>query len=449
MLTVLKIKEKPAITKPGELKRELWSIIGASFLVALGYGVVAPTIPQIAKSFGVSVTLASSLISAFAMMRMLGAPVAGWFADRFTERRGYMFGLTILAISTGACAFAPNYETMVAMRAAGGIGSVIFSVSAASLLIKIAPENSRGKIVSYNGAAFLLGNLFGPVLGALVTGFGLRAPFVFYAIMLLFSVLFIKFAIPKESYNLKAASGSSAKPRVTVKKAFHKPAFRAAIYSLFTTGWAIWGVRISVIPIFVATVFNSNPAAAGWALAAFAAGNAAFIIPSGRLNDRFGRKPLIFAGLSTGTASYALLPFSDTVAQVCALMVVCGVGASLANPAQQAVIADIAGKKSGTGVVSASQMAIDMGSMIAPIIIGLSIDNFGYTTGFLITAGVLLTGAGVWLFAPETLPKNIKKKRQSIDTGQINMTELIEPNPVTGAVPVLRAESAKKDRRKN
>ena len=44
-----------------------------SFTVALGYGIVAPVIPEFARHFGVSTAAAGSVISAFALMRIAGA----------------------------------------------------------------------------------------------------------------------------------------------------------------------------------------------------------------------------------------------------------------------------------------------------------------------------------------------------------------------------------------
>ncbi|MBT1034851.1 MFS transporter [Canibacter sp. lx-45] len=424
-----------------KLPHELWALIAASFCVSLGYGVVAPVIPQIAKSFGVSVTLASALISAFALMRIVGAPLASLFTSKFTERAAYMLGLTIVAVSTGLCAFVTNYQSMIVMRALGGIGSVMFSVAATSLLIKFAPVDMRGRVVSYNGAAFLLGNLCGPVLGAAVTHFGIRTPFVFYAATLIISVIVIGFTIKAQPAADASGANTAADEHVTIAQAFKNPSFKAAMSSLFATGWAIWGARISVVPLFVITVVDKSPAAAGWALAAFAAGNALLIIPSGRCNDRYGRKPMVLIGLAIIAGTYFTLPFIANIQVLCALMAACGMGASLANPAQQAIIADVAKGSRSTGVVSASQMAVDVGSMIAPIAVGLLADHYGYRPAFTVTGVILCVALVWWLFAPETLPKN---KRNAGD--DLNTSELIEPNHVTGAIPVVREYYIRKPR---
>ena len=60
------------------LPREVAILSAVSFTVALGYGIVAPSIPAFARQFGVSTAAAASVISAFALMRVVGAlPASG------------------------------------------------------------------------------------------------------------------------------------------------------------------------------------------------------------------------------------------------------------------------------------------------------------------------------------------------------------------------------------
>lgn len=154
-------------------------LIGA-LSVALGYGVVAPALPQLARSFDVSFTAASSIVSAFALMRLIFAPGAGWIVARIGERLTYVSGLLIVAASTGACALAVNFTQLLVLRSIGGIGSIMFSIATSGLMIRLAPKDQRGRVASLNTMGFLLGNLLGPITGALVTGIGIRAPFILY-----------------------------------------------------------------------------------------------------------------------------------------------------------------------------------------------------------------------------------------------------------------------------
>lgn len=50
-----------------ELPREVWALIGANAVIALGYGMVAPVLPQLARHFGVSISEATFIITASAV----------------------------------------------------------------------------------------------------------------------------------------------------------------------------------------------------------------------------------------------------------------------------------------------------------------------------------------------------------------------------------------------
>lgn len=65
-----------------KLPSEVWVLIFCNAIVALGYGVVAPVLPQYARNFGVSISAATFVITAFALMRLVGAPPAGLLVQR-------------------------------------------------------------------------------------------------------------------------------------------------------------------------------------------------------------------------------------------------------------------------------------------------------------------------------------------------------------------------------
>ena len=73
--------ECSAEAKP-KLPSEVWVLITANVVVALGYGVVSPVLPQYARNFGVSISAATFIVTAFAVMRLLSAPPAGLMVQR-------------------------------------------------------------------------------------------------------------------------------------------------------------------------------------------------------------------------------------------------------------------------------------------------------------------------------------------------------------------------------
>ena len=105
-------------------------LTAVSFTVALGYGIVAPAIPAFARQFGVSSAAAASVISAFALMRVLGALPAGRLVDRFGEHAVMAVGITVVAASSILAGFSQSFGQLIVLRGVGGLGSAMFSVSA-------------------------------------------------------------------------------------------------------------------------------------------------------------------------------------------------------------------------------------------------------------------------------------------------------------------------------
>lgn len=385
-----------------KLPFEVWALVAGGFTVALGYGVVAPAIPQFALEFGVSTFAASAIVSAFALMRLLSAPLAGWIVGRFGERRTYTVGILIVAGSTGAAALAANYTQFIVLRGIGGIGSTMFTVAATALLIKVSPPLARGRVASLNAAGFLLGGLLGPVFGGIVAGFGLRAPFVFYFVMLLIAATVVAIAL-RRSHAAGYPSGPGADDvSVTLRTAFGVPQYRTLLMSVFSFGWASFGVRVSLIPIFVAVVFNGNAATAAWILAAYAAGNAILIFPSGRWSDTLGRKPMLIIGMVTLTLTYLAFPASPNLWIAAAVMFLAGAGSALVNPAQQAVLADVLAQRRGGNVVATYSMTSDLGGVLGPLIAGAIVDWAGFGWAFGLTAALLAAASIAWTLVPDS-----------------------------------------------
>lgn len=386
------------------LPREIWVLVAAAVVIAMGYGLVAPVLPQFARSFDVGVTAASVVVSVFALFRLVFAPVGGHLITRLGERPVYLTGLLIVALSTGVTAFAQNYVQLLIFRGLGGIGSTMFTVSAMGLIIKLAPPAARGRASAAYGTAFLLGNIGGPLLGGLLAGAGLRLPFLVYAASLLVATAMVAVLLPRSVGALPA--GATPQPPAVFRDALAHPTYRALLVSAFAHGWSNFGVRTAIVPLFATVALGAPPWAAGAALAAFAAGNAAALTVAGRLTDTRGRKPLVQLGLVVSGVLTIALGAAGGVVSLLVLCAAAGIGAGLLNPAQQAAVADIVGReRAGGQVLAAYSMMIDGGQILGPVLAGLLVDNVGYGAAFAVSGGLTLLAALAWVPARETLER--------------------------------------------
>ncbi|MFT4109678.1 MFS transporter [Propionicimonas sp.] len=386
---------------PSRIPREIWVLVAAAFVIAVGFGLITPVLPTFAQSFGVGAFASSVVVSAFAFFRLVFAPAGGRLIARLGERPVYLAGLVIVAVSTGATAFAQDYAQLLLFRGLGGIGSTMFTVSAVALLVRLAPVAIRARVSSAYATAFLLGGVAGPVVGGALGSLGLRVPFLVYAVTLLLAAAIV--AVFLRHAALRPPPGSPSLPALTVREAWRDSAYRAAFGSGFANGWGNFGVRNAILPLFATAVIGTQPWVAGMALAVFAVGNAAGLAFAGRRADRAGRRPFIVGGLIVSGVATALTGLAGGLVTLVLLSVVAGVGAGVLNPAQQAVLADVVGReRNGGPALAAFQMAQDSGSIIGPVVAGLLVDHGSYTLAFGVTGAITLVAALPWLRARET-----------------------------------------------
>lgn len=408
--------EKPTI--PGEIR----ILIAAAFIIAIGFGIITPVLPQYAESFGVGAFGVSAVVSIFGLARLILAPLSGRATTRFGESAVYITGVTIVGISMFLVAFAQTYTQLLIFRGLGGFGSTLFTVSAMSFLAAKSPPAIRGKVSGAYASAFLIGNISGPLVGGLLVGLGPRAPFLIYGGSLLIASLVVYLGLHRKRSRRQYDVADERVPW-TFPEAIKSNSYKAALGSFFANGWASFGVRNAIMPLFAASAFagtgfvlDGAPTAAV-ALSIFAVGNVLAVTFLSRLSDKYGRKPLIVSGLFVASVGTAVLGFMTDPWLFFIASLIAGAGTGMMNAPQQAAIVDLVGqeRKAGT-VMSSAQMASDVGSIIGPLFIGWIVDVYGFELGFGIT-GLILAAAGIiWLFAPET---NSRVSSEGPRTGQL------------------------------
>jgi DHA1 family multidrug resistance protein-like MFS transporter len=380
------------------LPAEVRALVGVAFMVALGFGLVAPALPLFAREFGVGHAAAGAVVSAFAFMRLLMAPFVGRLVNAFGERVLLATGIGVVAVSSLLAGFAQTYWQLLVLRGAGGVGSIMFSVSAASLLVRVTPSHLRGRAQGVWAGAFLIGMIAGPAVGTVAT-FSLRAPFFLYA-----GTLVIAGAIGLGAlrHSKLAAPQSVRAAPLALRTALRNRAYLAALAASFAGDFSLVGARSAILPQYVR---DSLHLSAGWAYAAFlivSIVSGALLLPVGRVADTRGRRPVILVGLLVGAAAFLLLPALPAIAGLLVATVLIGVAAASDSVAPGAVMGDVVGGRGGT-VVAVFQMSGDLGAVLGPVVAGWVADGAGYPASFALSAVVCAAPVLVVAAAPETL----------------------------------------------
>lgn len=112
--------------------------------------------------------------SLYSLLQFLASPVWGSLSDRFGRRR--ILTITTLGTSVGYAIwlFAGSFELLVLSRLVGGIMAGNLSVATAAVA-DVTDSSSRSKGMGMIGAAFGVGFIVGPVLGAVLSRWDLSA----------------------------------------------------------------------------------------------------------------------------------------------------------------------------------------------------------------------------------------------------------------------------------
>ena len=389
----------------GALPREVWVLAVVSFVVALGFGIVAPAIPQFARSFGVGTTAVGLAVSAFAFFRFVSAFSGGTLVDRIGERRVLVTGLLFVAVTTGLAGLATVYPVFLALRAAGGVGSAMFTVAGLSLLLRVAPAAQRGRAAAVYQGGFILGGIAGPAAGGLLAQLSPRLPFLLYSGFLLVAAVVAAVALRSAPVGPAVAQGPAVpEPEpMSLRAALRSRAYIAALVANIGVGWALFGVRISLVPLYVTEQLGRSVAFAGAGLLVGSLAQAVGLLRSGRLVDGWGRRPSLLLGTALATTSTAVLVLPPATWVFLLSMTLFGLGASLLASAPAALVGDVSPARGGR-VVAVFQMAADLGAVVGPLAAGWLTDVLSYQAAFAATTAVLGAGLVAALALPRQRP---------------------------------------------
>jgi MFS family permease len=201
-----------------------------------------------------------------------------------------------------------------------------------------------------------------------------------------------------------AGDADGGPQRTTFRQALRQPAYRTALVVNAGTGWAQYGVRSSLIPLFVVEGLHEGTLWTGIGLFVGSIAQVTTLGPAGRLADRAGRRPAMVAGGLIGVAGLALLAAYESVPTFLVAMALYGLAAALLSVAPAAIVGDVVSGRGGT-VVAAFGMASDLGTVAGPLVAGALADRASYSAAFAATAAVLALGVAMSVRMPETLQR--------------------------------------------
>jgi EmrB/QacA subfamily drug resistance transporter len=435
----------------------------ASFMVILDALVVATALTAIRRHLGASLGDLEWTVNAYTLSFAVLLMTAAAFGNRLGRRRVFAAGLGLFAVSSAACALAPDAGALIAARAVQGAGAAMIMPTALALLNGAFPPARRGWAIGIYGSVTALAAVLGPVFGGAVTQ-GLGWPWVFWL-----NVPVGLVAIPLVLTRLRETAGAggtvdvpglllvtaaalglvwglvrgnsagwgsgetagslvagtvaalafvawerrAASPMLPLRL-FRARAFSAGNAAIFLLNASLTGA-IFLMPQFQQVVLGQDPFRAGLRLLPW--GIVPFLIAprAGALADRVGARPLVVTGLLGQAAGMAWIAAIATpgVSYWTLVVPMCMSGAALglAIPAlTRSVTSTVAAADMGTASGAFSTMR-QLGGAFGVAVFGAafaatgnyaspSAFNSGFVTASIVGAGIALAGAAVGMVLP-------------------------------------------------
>ncbi|MEA2519582.1 MAG: hypothetical protein QOF49_1662, partial [Chloroflexota bacterium] len=271
----------------------------AMFCVVCATNIMTPLLPAVRDDFGVSITTAGVIVSAFGLARLAVDLPAGFLANRFDARRLSVAAIVLLVLASFVGLQADRVEILIAARIGSGVGvGILATVILSALSASAGPEN-RGKVMSYYPMANNVAIAFFPLVGGIIGTFaGWRATFVVTAVLAIVAAAILLPVVYRTDLSHRRRNADAAPdPRV-----LHG---RTKGIALIVTNFGVvanmihrHGVRNTILPLYAATVLGLGGFSIATAIAAMAITGFIVMAPGGMLGDRIGRRRVISTGLA-------------------------------------------------------------------------------------------------------------------------------------------------------
>ena len=153
----------------------------------------------------------------------------------------------------------------------------------------------------------------------------------------------------------------------------------------------------------LATKLAADPAGVQLTVSLYLMGLAAAQLVFGPLSDRFGRRPVVLAGLALATVASTAAIFAASIATLVIARVAQSLGASTGQTIGRAIIRDLYDRQHAASMIGLVTSVVVLMPMVAPLIGGILDTLFGWEAIFAFTAAVsFAVCAWAMLDLPET-----------------------------------------------
>ncbi len=392
---------KPARPPLPEGFGTIWTAVA---LDLVGFGIVLPVLPLYAERFDATPTTVGLLVASFSLAQFLFAPLWGRVSDRVGRKPVLVLSLVGTAAGSLLTGLAGSLWVLFAGRIIDGISGASVSVAQAAVT-DLAPPEQRSRLLGLLGAAFGLGFVAGPAIGALAALGGPHVPFFVAAALATVNAVVAAVRIPETRPRSRVPSSVATQERAGVRRDLGRllvVAFTSLVaFSAFEATFALFGERrlgfglastgvvFTVIGLSIALV------------------NGLLVQPAVR---RFGEARTLRLGLIFNGLGLAVLPAVHSWAVLAPALLLLTIGQGLVTPTLASTVVAKVGEDRRGAALGAQQSAGGLARVVGPVLGGVAFERLGLGAPYL--GGVLLVAMAVAVLSSSGPPASEAETRR-------------------------------------
>lgn len=373
---------------------------GATMSMVMGVASIIPMVPKLARTFEVGLPQASLVITVFTLPGIVFTLLSGILADRFGRKVVIVPALFLFGCAGVGCAFAPNFETLLALRFLQGIGAAPLGVLNTTILADTWSERSLPRVIGYNMAVLSICTALYPTVGGVLAHFDWRYPFYLYLVAPVIGTIaiFTPLANPASSRSFQEYIGDLA-------RTFRSRRILALLGITAFSFLLLYGPIITCFPILADHNFHAGTMAIGMAMMLSSLGTGLISFYLGRLSDRFSPRNLLLGSLGFYVTALFLMPSSPALWWTLLPIFLYGLGQGLSIPNVQTQLLEAAPADQRASIMSVNGMLLRLGQTLAPVSFSMIAVKHGIDWGFYSGIAVALCmGVLIIFFLPRKQP---------------------------------------------
>jgi DHA1 family tetracycline resistance protein-like MFS transporter len=365
------------------------------FIDLVGFGIVIPILPLYAEEYGPSPVIFGLLMASFSIMQFVFAPILGRLSDRWGRRPVLLVSLIGSAVGYVLFGFATSLAMLFVSRIIDGISGGNISTAQAVIADITGPED-RARGMGLIGAAFGLGFILGPAIGALLVTVAPWLPGVGAAIASLIAFLLVLTKLP-ETLDPDAKRGARSRrfDLRSLRQAVSLPLIGLCLLMVFCTIFAFANFETTFAQ-FAKLRFHFTTSTIAWLFVY--AGVLGAIIQGGlvgRLSKRFGEGRLIVVGTILSFLALGTLPYTQTRGTLLLTLAVLALGQGVAHPSLSSLTSKLAGADEVGGVMGIYQSMSSLARIFGPFWAEMVYGHLGYHWPFRTGSVFMLLACGL------------------------------------------------------